>query len=208
MQLYYSPMSIALAPHIALEEAGAMYEPVRVDFSKGEQQGPAYLAINAKGRVPALVTPRGVLTETPALLVYIAETHPAARLAPLDDPFKLAQLQAFNSYLASTVHVAFAHRGRGTRWATEEASLADMRRKVPGNVRACFELIEKDMLAGPWVMGDQYTVGDAYLFTLASWLSTPGVDVDIASLPAVADHFHRMAARPAVQRVMKLHKPS
>lgn len=208
MKFFYSPMSIALAPHIALEEAGAKYEPVRIDFAKGEQRGAAYLAINPKGRVPALVTERGAISETPALLFYVAQMHPAARLAPLDDPFELARMQAFTSYLASTVHVAFAHRGRGERWATEQTSFADMRRKVPENVRACFELIQADMLAGPWVMGAAYTVADAYLFTLSSWLSTPGIDIEIAGLPAIADHYRRMSARPAVERVMKLHRPS
>jgi glutathione S-transferase len=79
-------------------------------------------------------TPRGILTETPAPLAYIAQSLPEARLAPLDEPFAFAQLQAFNSYLCSTLHVAHAHRRRGHRWPDEPASFADMQRKVPRSV--------------------------------------------------------------------------
>src|SRR4030095_5053311 len=98
------------------EQAGAAYEAVRTDMRQKEQRAPEYLAINPKGRVPSLVTERGILTETPAILLFVCQTHPQAGLAPLDDPFALAQVQAFNSYLSSTVHVAHAHRMRGHRW--------------------------------------------------------------------------------------------
>ena len=119
LTLYYATNTCALASHIALEEAGAAYETRWVDFGAAEQTKPEYLAINPKGRVPALVTERGVLTETPAILAYIAQSYPEARLAPLDDPFAFAELQAFMSYLCSTVHVAHAHRARGYRWADD-----------------------------------------------------------------------------------------
>ena len=200
LTFYYAPLTCALATHIALEEAGAAYEARRLDFSKAEQRSPAYLKINPKGRVPALVTPRGILTETPALLVYIAQTHPAAKLAPLDDPFAFAELQAFASYLASTVHVAHAHRPRGSRWADEPASLEDMKRKTTGNMRDCFALIQRDLFRGPWALGEAYSVIDGYLFTIASWLAGDGVE--IAEFPAVADHYRRMSERPAVKRVL------
>src|SRR5215470_9717080 len=106
LTLYYAAHTCSLASHIALEDAGAEYELKRIDFAKAEQQSPGYLEINPKARVPALVTPRGILTETPAMLAFIAQTFPDARLAPLDDPFAFAELQAFNSYLCSTLHVA------------------------------------------------------------------------------------------------------
>src|ERR1700735_5597940 len=128
---FYSPGTCALASHIALEDAGASYELKRVDFRKTEQQSPDYLAINPKGRVPALATPRGVVTETPAILAFIAQSFPQAKLAPLDDPFAFAQVQAFNSYLCSTVHVAHAHRVRGNRWADDPVAIAEMKRKAP-----------------------------------------------------------------------------
>ena len=123
LKLYFTPDTCALASHIALEQAGAAYELVGVDFATAAQCKPDYLALNPKGRVPALVTERGVLTETPAILVFIAQSFPQSRLAPIEDPFALAQMQAFNSYLCSTVHVAHAHRMRGTRWSEDPAKI-------------------------------------------------------------------------------------
>jgi glutathione S-transferase len=199
-KLYYAPGTCALASHIALEEVGATYTTERLDFKADQQNSPEYLKVNPKGRVPALVTNRGILTETPAMLAFIAQNFPKAKLAPFDDAFAFAQVQAFNSYLCSTVHVAHAHRMRGHRWATEESSFADMKRKVPETVGASFALIERDMLRGPWVMGEQYTICDPYLFTIAGWLEADSVD--LSRLPRVAAHRKRMEQRPAVQKVL------
>jgi glutathione S-transferase len=115
LKLFCAHGTCALASQIALEEAGATYQTVRLDFRTDDQRKPEYLAINPKGRVPSLATERGVLTETPAILAYLAQCFPAAKLAPLDDPFEFARVQAFNSYLCSTVHVAHAHGRRGYR---------------------------------------------------------------------------------------------
>ena len=166
LKLFYAPGSCALASHIALEEAGADYTGHRVDTMGGEQRKPEYLAINPKGRVPALATDRGVLTENPAILTFIAQSFPKAKLAPFDDAWAYAQVQSFNAYLCATVHVAHAHRMRGYRWADEQSSFDDMKRKVPETVGACFELIEREMFKGPWVMGEAYSICDPYLFTL------------------------------------------
>ena len=200
LKLYFAPHTCSLATHIALEEAGADYSTALVDFASDEQRSPEYLTINPKGRVPALVTDRGVLTETPAMLAYVAQSFPAARLAPLDDPFAFAEVQAFNSYLCSTLHIAHAHRMRGKRWADDEAAIAAMQRKVPDSVAACYALIERDMLRGPWVMGEQYTTCDPYLFTIAQWLEDDGVDP--GRFPRVVDHRRRMLARASVDKAL------
>ena len=200
IKLFYARNTIALASHIALVETGAAYELHRLDYATNDQRSPAYLAINPKGRVPALVTERGILTETPAILAFIAQQYPAARLAPLADAFAFAQVQAFNSYLCSTVHVAHAHRMRGYRWADDPAALEAMKRKVPQAVGECFSLIEREMLRGPWVMGETYTICDPYLFTIAQWLEADGVDVQ--AFPKVASHRSRMRARPAVLKAL------
>lgn len=200
LKFFFGPKTCALASRIALEEAGAAYEAVRLDMAGGQQRTPDYLAVNPKGRVPALVTPKGVLTETPAILAYIAQAYPAAKLAPLDDAYAFAQIQSFNSYLCSTVHINHAHKMRGYRWADEESSYADMKRKVPETMAESFTLIERDMLAGPWVMGESYTIADPYLFTMTRWLEGDGVD--IARFPRVQDHMRRMLERPAVQRAI------
>ncbi|MFY3385760.1 glutathione S-transferase family protein [Paracidovorax sp. MALMAid1276] len=200
LTLYYTPGTCAQAVRIALEEAGAPYTLVRVDFAAGQQRTPEYLAVNPKGRVPALATPQGTLTETPALLAYVAQCFPEARLAPTD-PHGFARLQEFHSYLASTVHIAHAHRPRASRWADEPEAQAAMQRKVPQNMADCFDFIESQYLrGGPWVMGEQYTVADGYLFTIGTWLQSDGVD--IARFPQVLAHAQRVQQRPAVQRAL------
>ena len=201
LTLYYAPYSCALASHLALEHSGSAYEARKVDFSKQEQRSPEYLKINPKGRVPALITERGVLTETPAILVYIAQRFPAAKLAPLDDPWLFAQMQSFNSYLASTVHVAHAHRYRGYRWSDDAAAIESMRRKVPETMRACFEQIEQEFLQGPFVLGERYSVCDMYLFTITQWLEGDGVDVNL--FPRVAAHRRWMLENQTVQKVLR-----
>ncbi|MBU8872416.1 glutathione S-transferase family protein [Reyranella sp. MMS21-HV4-11] len=202
LKLYYAASSCALATHIVLEEVGADYSTQRIEFAKEQQKSPEFLKINPKGRVPALVTDRGILTETPAMLVYVAQSFPAAGLAPMADAFAFARMQSFNSYLCSHLHVAHAHRMRGHRWvdADDAHSIAAMRRKVPETVGGAFEMIERDMLEGPWVMGDTYTICDPYLFTLAQWMEKDGVD--LARVPRVVDHRHRMSERLAVKKAI------
>ncbi|HVJ43446.1 MAG TPA: glutathione S-transferase [Dongiaceae bacterium] len=201
LKFYYAKNTCALASRIALEEAGLAYELVMLDFASNQQRSPDYLKINPKGRVPAVATERGVITETPAILAFIAQSAPAARLAPLDDPFAFAELQAFTNYLCSTVHVAHAHNRRGARWADEPSSLEDMKRKVPETMAACFDIIEHGLFKGPWAMGESYTVADPYLFTIAGWLEGDGVDA--SRFPKMLDHRRRMTERPAVKRALQ-----
>lgn len=189
----------SLASHLALEEAGANYKVTRLDFTKGEQRSSDYLKVNPKGRVPALATDKGIITENPAILYYIAQTHPAAKLAP-DDAFALGQMQAFNSYLCSTVHPAHAHKLRGARWSDDPAVIEALKIKVPQNMADCFTLIQNEYLKGPWVMGEQYTVADCYLYTIACWLEGDGVDPK--TVPGIIAHRERVQARPAVQKVL------
>lgn len=196
--LHLAPGTCAQAVHIALCEAGAPVRLARVDFASGQQRSPAYLALNPLGRVPALVTERGCLVETPALLAFVAQAFPEARLGPVDDAHAWARQQAFHSYLASTVHVAHAHKFRGARWSDDPASWEPMKAKVGSNMREAFELIGRDWWQGPWVFGEQYTVADPYLYTLGEWLEGDGVDT--AAFPWLLEHRERMRARPAVQQ--------
>jgi len=202
LTLYYAPGSCALASHLALEVAGARYDAVRLDFAQKQQQSPEYLRVNPKGRVPALATEHGVLTETPALLQYVAQAHPQSGLAPLDDAFLLAKMNEFNSYLCATVHVNHAHKGRGYRWvdAQDQAAIEAMKKKVPQNMADCFALIEQGMLQGPWVLGERFSTSDLYLYTVTRWLAGDGVDVQ--RFPRVADHLRRVDAMPQVRKVV------
>lgn len=198
--LYFSPGSCSRASHIALEESGLPYVAKRIDFSANQQRSDDFLKINPKGRVPALTTPDGIVTETPAILAFIAQMAPVAALAPLNDPYEFARMQSFNAFIATTVHVAHAHGRRGTRWADQLPSLEDMKAKVPQVMAECFTLIEEDMLAGPWVMGQAYSVADPYLFVMSGWLA--GDNVDIARFPKVNEHYQRMQQRPAAIKVL------
>ena len=104
LKLFYAPGACSLASHIALEEAGAAFTTHRIDFKAGEQRSADYLRVNPKGRVPALLTDKGVLTESPVILGYVAQSYPDAKLADNDDSFAFGNMQAFNMWLATTVH--------------------------------------------------------------------------------------------------------
>jgi glutathione S-transferase len=200
LTLYYTPGACSRASHLALREAGAEFTLYNVDFVAAEQRSPDYLRINPKGRVPALATPRGVITENPAILAYVAQTHPRAGLAPLDDPFEFARMQAFNSYLCATVHVAHAHLRRAERWADDPAARAELKRKAPSVVEGCFALMEAEMVGTPWVLGEAFSVADCYLFTLTEWLPAHGLEVD--RYPKIAAHHARTRERDAVQATL------
>ncbi|MEM7522962.1 MAG: glutathione S-transferase N-terminal domain-containing protein [Pseudomonadota bacterium] len=201
LEFFYTPDTCALASHIALRDAGADFQLRRIDFAAEEQKSEAFLKVNPKARVPALVTPRGVLTETPAILAFVAQSWPEAKLAPLDDPFAFAAMQSFNNYLCSTLHVAHAHSMRGSRWADEPEAIEAMRRKVPQSVAAAYDYVE-EALVGPFVMGDAYSVADPYLFTIASWMESDSVDP--ARFPKTAAHRDMMRTRSTVADALRI----
>ena len=205
LKLYYAPGACSRASHIALREAGAEFEGCQVDFAAAEQRTDAYRRVNPKGRVPALETGQGILTETPAILTYVAQQYPLAKLAPLTNPFEFARLQAFNSYLCATVHVAHAHSRRGERWADDPAAIEAMKRKAPEVMAACFQLIEDEYFAGPWVMGEEYSIADPYLFTITQWL--PAHKIESNRYPKVHGHLNRMLEREAVREAIKAELP-
>jgi len=198
LRLFYSPGAISVATAITLHEAGLAFEPIKVDFATGEQTKPQYHSVNPKGRVPALVTDQGVLTETGALLDYIAALAPQANLIP-DDPFQAARMREVMYYLASTMHVAHAHKIRGFRWADNESSYQDMTAKVPETMTACCAHIEAHCLAGPYVLGDVVSLADPWLFTISQWLKGDGVD--LASFGRLSAFMLAMEARPSVKAV-------
>jgi glutathione S-transferase len=202
LRLHFAPNTISLAVLIALEEAGAEYEPVRLSFADEEQKAAGYRRINPKARVPSLETDRGVLTETPALLSYVALCWPQANLAPRDDAFDLARLQSFCAWLCSHVHPAHSMRMRGARWSDDPGVIEALKLKVPRNLSDAYRLIEQDIFQGPWVFGEAYSYADPYLFTLTQWMEVDGVDPE--DFPLLADHRRRMRERPAVRRALEV----
>lgn len=199
MKLYYAKGTIAIAVAIALHEAGLAFEPVRLDFKAGEQTRPDYHAINPKGRVPALVTDQGILTETGAILDYIADIAPSAELRP-SDPWQAARMREAMCYIASTMHVNHAHKMRSHRWANEESSFADMRAKSVQTMTDSAAHVENEVLKGPYVLGETYSLADPYLYVACNWLEGDGVNV--ADFPRITAFIEAMRARASVAQVI------
>ncbi len=198
--LYYSPGACSLAPHIALEETGAPFEAVRIDFATAEQRGGRYLAVNQKGRVPALAEGEWVLTENPAILRYIARTHPQAGLWP-EDPREEARCAEWLAWISSTIHPAYAHIRRAERYATDAAAIEDVMAKGHETCADLWTMIEVGLSRGGWAAGERYSVADPYLLVFWHWGNGQVLGYDMArQFPYWTDHARRMAARPAVQR--------
>ena len=199
MKLYYAKGTIAIATAIALHEAGLDFEPVRLDFRAGEQTGPEYQSINPKGRVPALVTDQGILTETGAILDYIADIAPAAGLRP-SDAYEAAKMREAMCYIASTMHVNHAHKMRGHRWASEESSFADMKAKSVQTMTESAAHVEDHVLQGPYVLGETFSLADPYLYVACNWLEGDGVTV--ADYPKITAFIEAMRGRASVAQVI------
>ena len=171
MRLYFAPGTIAVASALALLEEGAAFEVATVDFASQGQRSAAYLAVNEKGRVPSLETPNGILTETMAILEYAAPS-----LIPAG-AWSAAKMREVMTYLATTMHVAHAHKMRGHRWARQESSRADMKTLVTENMAEAAAYLETK-IAGPYVLGDTVSLADPYLYAVTSWLEGDGVAVE------------------------------
>jgi glutathione S-transferase len=196
MQLYFAKGTISIAVAIALNEARLDHDAIRVDFASGEQTTPAYAQINPKGRVPALVVDGGILTETGALLDYIADIAPEAGLRP-EDPLAAARMREVMFYLASTMHVNHAHKMRGSRWASQPSSYKDMKAKVPHTMTTSCQYIVDHALRGPFVLGDQVSLADCYLYVICTWLDGDGVDLD--AFPKIKTFMVAMEQRESVR---------
>lgn len=202
-KFYYAPGTCALASHIVLEEVGAAFEPVRLAFAKNEQRTPEYLKINPKGRVPALVEGDWALTENPAILRYVARRFPEAGLWP-EDARAEARCAEWLAWIASTVHVAYAHIRRPERYASDPKAIEDVIAKGKDSSRDLWGQVEAKLGAGPWALGDAYSVADPYLLTLWVWGRNPPLAIDMArDLPNWTAHARRMAERPAVRRAFE-----
>ncbi|MVO16354.1 glutathione S-transferase family protein [Parasedimentitalea huanghaiensis] len=198
MQLYYAPGTISVAVAIALQEAGLEHEAIKIDFSKNEQSSSGYAQINPKGRVPALVVDGGILTETGALLEYIADLAPQSGLRP-SDPLMASRMREVMFYLASTMHVAHAHKMRGHRWADNPASHKDMAAKVPQTMSDCCAYITSNGLRGPFVLGDELSLADCYLYLVCTWLNGDGVALD--DFPKIKSFMAAMEQRDSVRAI-------
>lgn len=189
LKLFATKGTISVAVALLLEEVGVDYELCLIDFATKEQRSQAYLEINPKGRVPALVTEYGILTETAAMLEYIAP-----HLLP-KGAFECAKHREISYYLAATMHINHAHILRGYRWADLETSYEDMRAKVPKTMMESCAYVE-DVIAGPYIFGAQFTLADAHLFAITQWLAGDGVEIQ--NYPKLAQLQRSIAVRPSV----------
>lgn len=199
--LYYAPGACSVASHIALEETGAPYETVRLDLAKGDQRAPAYLAINERGRVPALVDEDGVLTENTAILRHVARLHPQAGLWP-EAPRDQARADEWLAWMSTNHHVAYAHVRRPERYSADEEAFDAIRAKAAETCGDLFTLTEVKLSNGGWAVGDRYSVVDPYLLLFWTWGRGPALGFDMAErFPHWTAHARAMAQRPAVQAV-------
>ena len=193
MKLYFSPGACSLSPHIVVHEAGLAdkVELVKTDLRAKQVAGGAdYLAINPKGYVPALALDDGtLLTEGPAIVQYLADLAPQSGLAPANGSIARYQLQSMLNFLSTEVHKAWSPLwNKAAAPVQHEVARAAIDKRFM-NLKATLE-------AQPYLMGQQFTVADAYLFTLSNWGQWTGVD--IGQWPWIKAHHERVGARPAV----------
>jgi glutathione S-transferase len=196
MKLYYSPGACSLASHIALEEAGAKYAAVRVDLkTRKTEDGADFAALNAKGYVPALTLDDGTLiTEGPAILQYVAETHPNSHLMPVGDAKASAIARSWLTFIGTEIHKQFSPLFRGAQGEARDNAIKAISNRL--------DFVEKTLSDGrAYLTGETFNVADAYLFTIVGWTKFAGID--LGAWPKLAAYQARVAGRPATQRAMK-----
>ncbi|MBO9688993.1 glutathione transferase GstA [Roseateles chitosanitabidus] len=196
MKLYYSPGACSLSPHIVLREAGLAFEPVLASTKTHKlQDGTDYYGINPKGYVPLLELDDGQrLSEGPAIVQYIADQAPDKQLAPANGTLARYRLQEWLNFITTELHKTFSPLFNP---AINDEAKAVFRAKLHDR----FQWIDSQLEGKQYLMGDGFTVADAYLFTVSNWGQHVGVDV--SGYPNLVAYRGRVAARPAVQEAMK-----
>lgn len=199
IKLYYAPGACSFASHIALEEIGIPYETQKLDLAAGDQRRPEYLKINPRGRVPTLVVDGQILTENMAILAYLGGGYPKAGLWP-EKTWDQAKLVSLLAWFSNTVHPSYGHLLRPARYADDKPSQDSISQKGRAMYWGYLEEIDRMLEGRKWAMGNQYTVGDAYLLVFYRWANRQKMDVK--ALKNYTALVERMLARPAVKKVM------
>jgi glutathione S-transferase len=200
MRLYYLAGSCALAPHIALEHSASAYELVRIE--RGRNFDPAYLAVNPTGLVPALIDDDGSLvTENIAVLLAISRRLPQARLTPSLDSSSWIEMIRWMSFIASTLHPAFAMLWRTSRFTSEPRHHERLQRSAAQRIFSSFDAFDNLLAGRPHIAGDAISLADFYLFAMARWGFA--LDRSTRSFPHLFDHTLRLAALPSVRRALE-----
>ena len=196
MKLYYSPAACSLSPHIVANEAGIPIELEKVDLASHKTEGGQdYMAINPKGYVPALRLDDGsVLTEGPAIVQYLADQKPASGLAPGAGTIDRYRLQEWLTFIGTELHKNF-----GTLF--NKAAGDDAKQLVKGNIAKRLGYVNDQLASRQFLLGGNFTVADAYAFTIVNW--TNFVGIDLKPYPNIVAYMARVGARPKVQETLK-----
>jgi glutathione S-transferase len=196
VKLYFAPGACSLSPHIVLREAGIPFELEKVSLSKKQTAaGADYLAVNAKGYVPALELDDGqILTEGPAIVQYLADQKPEAGLAPANGTMERYRLQEWLNYIATELHKPLGSLFNAK--APEETKAATRE-----NLAKRIGFVAESLAGKPYLMGERFTVADAYLFAILSWGRL--TRFDLGPWPAIVEYMERVGARPAVQAAIE-----
>jgi glutathione S-transferase/GST-like protein len=205
-QLYWAADSGALAPQIILEEAAVDYERCAVDLDQGEETEAAFLAINPRGQVPALVLEDGtVLTESAAMLLHIADSHPAAELLPPLGSCERAMVYRWLFYAAANLYEGVLRYYYSDRYTTVVAQADQVRDAAEEYIDNAWSQIEDAIVEGPYFLGQTYCVLDSYLLMLSNWHDKP--EKLFAANPKLQRLCVTVRARVAVKRIWPLHFP-
>jgi glutathione S-transferase len=196
MKLYYSPGACSLSPHIALKEAGLAFEAIAAPTkTKKLPDGSDYYNINPLGYVPLLELDNGVrLREGPAIVQYIADQVPDKKLAPASGTFERYKLQEWLTFIGTELHKSF-----GPLFAP--GTPEEFKKATKDRLLSRLQWVDGELKGRNYLMGDQFTVADGYLFTVAGWSKYVGLD--ISALANLGAYMARVAARPAVQAALK-----
>ena len=196
MKLYYSPGACSLSAHIALQEAGLAYTPVLVSTKSHKlQDGTDYYTINALGYVPVLELDNGErLREGPAIVQYIADQVPDKQLAPANGTLARYRLQEWLNFIGTELHKGFSP-------LFNPATPEEYKPVVRERLLLRLQWVDSQLAGKQYLMGDQFTVADGYLFTVTNW--TQPTNLDLSGLANLAAYRERVGARPAVQAAMK-----
>ena len=199
MKLYYSPGACSFASHIALEEVGIPYETQRIRTAEGEQRSPEYLAINPRGRVPALVVDGKVLTENVGIMAYVAGGYGQGKNWPRDT-WQQAKCLSTMAWLSNTVHPAFARYFRTERYIEGAEHVQALKAKALADYNDCLAEIDRLLDGRRWSIGERYSVVDGYLLVFYRWGNRSKLPVK--SLPNYTRVMNEVLARAAVRKVM------
>jgi glutathione S-transferase len=195
MKLYYSPGACSLSPHIALREAGLKFDLVRVDLAtKKTEAGDDFRAVNPNGYVPVLILDDGmVLMEGPAIVQYVADQAPGKHLAPENGTLPRYRLQSLLNFISTELHKSFTP-------LFNPAASEDWKQSAREVIAERLTYLQGQM-AGPYLLGEQFSVADGYLFTVLGWCKY--VNFDLSPWPRLGEYLGRIAARPAVLEALK-----